>query len=302
MSSVAGPRLCASPAMPADLVAAAEQAGTLVEAIDRLLEADLRRRKARTTAALERDLAAALARAWRRQGNAFLGRLAGVATRFTATESATTRLLEAIREDDWLPLFDEVLLETIELFVGPIALQTEAALRAGAVAAIADLRVRTSFDLASPEAIEALRERAATRVAGINATTRDDIRRIIANGVADQKSYSAIAREIRAKYTQFAVGSPLEHIASRAELVAVTEIGDAYEAGARGVADRLVGAGLTMEKQWLDVGDRRVDPVCASNAAEAWIPIDQAFGSGHQQPTAHPGCRCTSQYRRQRAG
>lgn len=287
--------------MPADLVAAAGQANALIGAIDRLLEADLRRRKARTTAGLERDLAAALSRAWRRQGNAFLRRLARVATRFTGTESASARLLEAIREDDWLPLFDQVLLDTIELFVGPIALQTEAALRAGAVAAIADLRIRTSFDLVSPEAIEALRERAASRVAGINATTRDDIRRIIANGVADQKSYSAIAREIRAKYTQFAVGSPLEHIASRAELVAVTEIGDAYEAGARGVADRLVGAGLTMEKQWLDVGDRRVDPVCAGNAAEAWIPIDQAFGSGHQQPTAHPGCRCTTQYRRQRA-
>lgn len=287
--------------MPTDLVAAAALSDHLVASLDRFLEADLRARKARTTAAIERDLAGSLGKAWRRQGALFLRGLTGLATRFTAKESATARLLEAIREDEWLPIFDEAVIETLELFTGPIALQTEAALRAGAAAAIADLQVRTSFDLANPEAIDVLQRRAATRVVGINATTRDDIRRIIADGVANKQSYSAIAREIKGKYAAFATGSPLGHIASRAELVAVTEIGDAYEEGNRGVADRLTRAGLVMEKQWLDVGDRRVDPICAGNAAEGWIPIDQAFGSGHQQPTAHPGCRCTVQYRRQRS-
>lgn len=273
-------------------------AADLVSALDRFLEADLRRRKARSTAGIERDLARAIGRAWRRQGNVFVAKLTRMATRFTAVESTATRLLEAIREAEWLPLFDDAALETLELFVGPISLQTEKALLAGAKGVIADLALGPSFELASPEAIADLRSRAAVRVAGINATTRDDLRRIIADGVAQRKSYGAIAREIKAKYSAFAVGSPLAHIASRAELVAVTEIGDAYEEGNRGVADRLAAAGLEMEKQWLDVGDRRVDPVCASNAAEGWIPVDQAFGSGHQQPTAHPGCRCTCEYRR----
>lgn len=279
-----------------------DRARGLVASLDRFLEANLRRRKLRAVTPIERSLQLALAKAWRRQGNVFVRKLTRLATRFTAVESATVRLLEAIREDEWLPLFDEAALETIELFVGPISLHTERALLAGAKGAIADLGLGSSFDLASPGAIEELRAHAAARVAGVNATTRDDIRRIIADGVVQKKSYSAIARDIKARYAQFATGSPLAHIASRAELVAVTEIGDAYEVGSRGVVDRLSRSGLEMEKQWLDVGDRRVDPICASNASEGWIPLDQDFGSGHQHPTAHPGCRCTTEYRRRPSG
>lgn len=275
-----------------------ELAGDLVDAIDRFLEADLRRRKARATTPLERALEVAIARAFRRQGNVFMAKLTGQATRFTAVESAGERLLEAIRESDWLPLFDEASLETLEAFIGPISIGTEKALLAGAKGVIADLALGPSFELGNPRALTELRARAAARVAGINATTKADLRRIIAQGIADKKSYSAIAREIKAKYSQFAVGSPLAHIASRAELVAVTEIGDAYEIGARATVDRLTSFGLEMEKQWLDVGDRRVDPECVSNAAQGWIPLDEVFPSGHQQPTAHPGCRCTTEYRR----
>lgn len=276
----------------------AEAAGALVEALDRFHEADLRREKRRAVRTLERRLQSDLARAWRRQGGVFLARLTRVATRFTAVESRRSRLLEAIREDEWLPLFDAAALETLELFVGPISIGAQQALLAGAKVTIADLALGSSFDLGNPQALTELRARAGERVAGINATTRDQIRAIIVEGVEQRKSYSAIAREIKARYTQFATGSPLAHIASRAELVAVTEIGDAYETGSRAVVDRLARAGLEMEKQWLDVGDRRVDPDCAANSDQGWIPIDQNFQTGHAHPTAHPGCRCTTEYRR----
>lgn len=274
-------------------------AADLVASLDRFLEADLRRRKLRTTAAIERALEVGLARAWRRQGNIFVAKLSRLATRFTAVESTATRLLEAIAEDDWLPLFDATAIDTLEAFVEPMTLQTQRALLAGARGTIADLRLGTSFDVANPAAIHELRFRAVDRVAGINATTREDLRRTIADGVANRKSYGAIARDIKGKFSGFGARSPLKHIASRAELVAVTEIGDAYEIGNRDVVDHLASAGLVMEKQWLDVHDGRVDPVCKGNAGQGWIPLDQAFQSGHQQPTAHPGCRCTTQYRRQ---
>ena len=267
-----------------------EELDRLRDALDRFLEADLRRRKLRAVTPIERALEANLQRAWRRQSTVFLLKLTKLAARFTAAETSKARLLEAIREDEWLPLFDQAALETLELFVGPISMQTEKALLAGAKGTIADLALDTSFELGNPRALTELRATAAARVAGINATTRDDIRAIIADGVAQRHSYSAIARDIKAKYSRFAVGSPLEHIASRAELVAVTEIGDAYEKGSRAVVDRLTAAGLEMEKQWLDVGDRRVDPVCVGNSSEGWIPVGQAFASGHDLPTAHPGC------------
>lgn len=284
--------------MPADLVEAGRLARDLIGALDRFLEADLRRRKRRAVGRLERRLEADLAKAWRRQGNVFLAKLARLATRFTAVESRRALLLEAIREDEWLPLFDAAALETLELFVGPISLQAQQALLAGVSTTIADLALGSSFELGNPVAVAELRATAAARVAGINATTRDGIRRIIADGVEAGKSYSAIAREIRAEYASFATGSPLAHITSRAELVAVTEIGDAYETGSRTVVDRLSRAGLEMEKHWLDVGDRRVDPDCAANSDQGWIPVDQAFQTGHDRPTAHPGCRCTTEYRR----
>ncbi|MEW6223183.1 MAG: phage minor head protein [Chloroflexota bacterium] len=278
--------------------AAAAAARELAAALDVFLEADARRRKARATAPHQRALQAAMAKAFRRQGSTFLALLGRRAPATEARRSARN-LREALPEEEvWRRAFGEAALATLVLFEGPLRQYAALAMLDGARAAIAELRIRDAFELSNPRAVAWLETHPALRVAGINDATRDEIGRIISEGAAAGRSYSAIAREIRAAYRAFAVGSPLEHIRSRAELVAVTEIGDAYEAGNRIVADGVAAAGLEMEKSWLDVGDRRVDPDCVSNAAQGWIPIDAAFGSGHQQPTAHPGCRCTTLYRR----
>jgi hypothetical protein len=271
----------------------------LVVALDRFLEADARRRKLRSTARLEAGLERAIARAFRRQGAVFLRRLGPIRHRFAVAEGRSVRnLAEAIREEDWLPYFDAAELETLELFTGPLRTFAERALTAGARAAIADLTLHSSFDLKSPDAIAYLDHHAAERVAGINDATRSQIATIIRNGVEAGKSYSQVAREIKGRFSQFAVGSPIEHLSSRAELVAVTEIADGYEAGNRLIADRLVSAGLTMQKSWLDVGDKREDERCRSNAAAGWIPIDAAFPSGADRPPDHPACRCACLYQR----
>jgi hypothetical protein len=52
----------------------------------------------------------------------------------------------------------------------------------------------------------------------------------------------------------------------------------------------------TEEKRWVTVGDDRVCPLCHGNEAQGGIPIEQAFQSGHQYPTAHPRCRCVLSY------
>jgi hypothetical protein len=272
-----------------------EALGELLPALDRFLEVNQRTRKRRTLAGAERRLERALAAAFRAQGRELLRRMAPLRARVDASEALREA---ALRTADWEPLFTAAALATVTAFVEPLTAAAEASLTAGARHAIAEFAADLTFSLADPEAVAYLEAVGAERVAGINETTRTRLRTLLVEAREGGWSYDRLAAEMRRTFTGFATGSPLEHIASRAHLVAVTETGDAYEAARRVMADRLVRGGLSIEKQWLDVGDRRVDPVCASNAAQGWIPVDQAFGSGHQQPTAHPGCRCSTEYRR----
>ncbi len=96
----------------------------------------------------------------------------------------------------------------------------------------------------------------------------------------------------------FSVPQPQLLFRSRAQLIAVTESGAAYEQGNRALVDQLAAAGLQMEKSWLDVGDSRVSDGCQTNAAADWIPVEDTFPAGADQPPLHPACRCTALYRR----
>jgi len=148
----------------------------------------------------------------------------------------------------------------------------------GAAVSSAALSIGTSFTLENPRAVAYLAEHGADLVADINSTTRDYIRTVIRDGVDSGMSYNEMARAISDRYTEFAVGRPQLHIASRAHGIAVTEAGMAYEAGNR--------------------IDERVSAECAANEQQGWIPIKKAFASGHQEPLAHPYCRCTALYQR----
>jgi hypothetical protein len=64
------------------------------------------------------------------------------------------------------------------------------------------------------------------------------------------------------------------------------------------MAERLVQAGLEMEKKWEGARDSKTSKACLSNMDIGWIPIAQAFPSGAMQPLNHPGCRHTALYRR----
>ena len=80
----------------------------------------------------------------------------------------------------------------------------------------------------------------------------------------------------------------------------MTEIGDAYAEGNLIVAQELAAAGIEMEKAWSTVGDDKVSELCAGNEAQGWIPLEDAFQSGHQRPLGHPGCRCDLRTRREK--
>jgi hypothetical protein len=263
----------------------------LLPALDALLEAEREVERQRLLEPLERELEYELMSAFAEQERRFM-RLFGT----LRLQWPDPFLWEAIEPRDWEPLFTAAELATLRLFLRPLNAMARQAMQHGARAAIADVGLGLSFDLAHPEAVAYLRN-APLRIAGINETTRTEIRRILANGAEQGWSYDRVAREIQQKFASFRTASPQLHIRSRAHLIAVTETGDAYVAGNMAVGHDLARAGLRMEKQWLDTGDERECPVCQSNAADGWIPLDQAFSSGHGGPTAHPACRCDVQQR-----
>lgn len=249
----------------------------VTEAVARLSEVDQRVRKRRSLARVERRLERDLGAAWRRQGADFVGRLARVRHRFS--EAA---LREVIEPTDWEPLFTESELRTLAAFSEPLITAVRASLETGARHTIAQLGQGLTFALTDPEAVAYLERVGADRVTAINATTREQLRTLLTEARANGWSYNRTAQAIRAEFDGFS--------AARAQLVAVTETGDAYEAARRAVAGRLASAGLAMEKAWLSVGDARTDADCLLNQSAGWIPIHAAFPTGHDQPTAHPAC------------
>src|SRR5690606_6069541 len=109
-----------------------------------------------------------------------------------------------------------------------------------------------AFDLKHPRAVEFMSQSGADRVTQITDTTRDYLRTLLTQAADEGWSYGKTARAIRKRYAEFSV--------TRARNIAVYELGNAYEAGNLLVARDLQDAGLTMEKQWLSVGDARTRP------------------------------------------
>ena len=267
----------------------------LPEALDQLHEATVRVARDRALGKLIPGAERKIARAFDRQGAEFLKRLSRRKDRFPVEES----LREGTAEDlGWEVIFTEVEIATLLLLEEPIAALIAASMQAGIRVGIADLVVKSSFSLADPRAAAWLRGRAAARVAGINATTREGLRTLLTQAMEKGWSYDKTAKAIKEQFDGFAGKRPQQHIRSRAHLVATTEAGDAYARGNLMVGQELAAAGLEMEKRWLTVGDNRVSDLCLGNEAAGWIPIADQFPSGHDCPLGHPACRCDALYQR----
>lgn len=284
--------------------------GLLISALDRFLEAASVAEKWRWMSDLERRLTHKVAAGFRRQRTLFLQGFETLRGRFTESQplpsppqnegggSHGIDLREAITADDWLRIFDEASRQSFDLFLTAIQEHIQTALLQGGLDVVANIGVDFAFGLRHPRAEAYLAEHGSSLITRINEVTRGNIQTILSEGIREGWSYDRIARAISGMYSEMAVGKPQEHIDSRAHLIAVTELGDAYEAGSQMVVRDLQDAGLQMEKSWLTVGDNRVSDGCRSNEAEGWIPFAQAHGSGHQHPLRFPGCRCTELYRR----
>lgn len=161
-----------------------------------------------------------------------------------------------------------------------------------------DLNLGPDFEMPTERVQQIMQDRAGDRITRINETTRDAVREILTTGIAERKSYQQVARELRQKFREFRTPARQRHIRDRAELIAITEVGQAYVDGQLAVAARLQLRGIAMEKSWLTVGDGRVSDGCRDNAVAGWIELSSAFPSGHPAPLRFPGCRCALQMRR----
>jgi len=150
-------------------------------------------------------------------------------------------------------------------------------------------------EAASREAMSYLNKYVGRLITKIDDETRKKISKILVAGAKRGAGYSELANMIIQEFSEMARNTaPQKHIRTRAEFIAITELGQAYEAGTESVNMKLFKLGLDIEKFWLTVGDSRVSRGCRVNAAAGWITADQLFPSGHSRPLRFPGCRCSA--------
>jgi hypothetical protein len=204
------------------------------------------------------------------------------------------------------PLFDKAALRSFQVFAAPLKAAIWAALRAGSKKLIADLGLPISFSLKNPRALAYLEVHGAELVKQINETTRGQIHLVVNHALDNGWSYQKTALAIQKRFAgyhdpgswwNFDAPRPQKHIDSRAHLIAVNEVGNAYEEGNFVIVLDLADSGIKTEKYWSTMGDDRVSEGCRTNEAEGWIPSEQNHISGHAHPLRFPGCRCDEMYR-----
>lgn len=225
-----------------------------------------------------------IGRMWLAQGRIFLAEMKKRREQIPLAESAN---LDSVFE----PIFRDVFVDT-ESFRRDLERHLIEAYGTGAVQAADKMGFTGSFDMKNHRAVRRIEEQGAKLITRVNSTTKARIQEIIADGAAEGKSYSYIARQIKGRFAEFAVPMPQKHIVNRATLVAVTEVGQAYMDGNNQVYDLFMRMGMPMVKRWDTMGDERVSDGCAANEEQGWLHYDDMFASGDPSPLRFPGCRC----------
>lgn len=260
----------------------------LPAAFDLVTEARSSAAAARHLAKREARVRTQLGRWWGKQGRMFRQSLA----RYRSSWEDVT---EAVGEDRWGPLWERVARQTRGGIVPLLDEQLRGALEAGAVETIVSVGAEISFDLKNPRAVAWLKDRAAAEVTRIDTETMSRLRTLLVQAGDEGWSWTRTARQITSTFDGFSGRGPMgRHLRNRAELVAVTEMADAYGEGNHLARLELAAAGLDVEKRWVTVGDDRVSDGCRANGAAGWVAHDEAFPSGGTREPRFPGCRCVT--------
>jgi Phage portal protein/Phage Mu protein F like protein len=111
-------------------------------------------------------------------------------------------------------------------------------------------------------------------------TTRDEIRRIIVQALIDGMTPAEV---------ETAIKNSLTFSATRAEMIARTELASAHVQGALAAARR---SGVVMKKYSMLGSEHDLDDECDVNADAGEIGLEEGFPSGHSGPPYHPNCVC----------
>lgn len=257
-----------------------------------LIEATKRKKSTNALAKPIKTLDVQLGDIFIRQGNALVRGLSPI--RKLLEEDAITKQFDAI--------FDEATQATSLDMLAALEKAYSSALLLGGKAQLAEVGIKISFSLDNPRAAHYIASYGADQIAGIDETTKEDMRNLLTAAVKNGDSYNQIAQAIKARYKHYATGVPQQHIRSRAHLIAITETGNGYQAGNYASMQATQDTGIKMQKRWLTVGDLRVSDGCKNNQAQSWIGLNKEHISGHNHPLRFPGCRCVEQYQRARSG
>lgn len=270
----------------------------IITALDRLQEAFQVRNKWRTLEKIEKDFRRELSRFFDKQGELYEKELERFKLRIDSMSEGL--LLESDADDinDHVSRNVERDSEGLlkEITSGAVSLAYEE----GGKAVMRDMGMEIPFSVHNHRAVKYIDERSAQMVTRVSNTTRKRIRTVLSDGIHQKKSYQAIAKDIRDRFKEFGSLKPQGHIKDRAELVAITELGEAFEESGVEVMDELKKRGLKMEKAWQSSDDAAVSDGCQENQDAGWIDSDDTFPSGHDRPLRFPGCRCTMLKRRKR--
>lgn len=155
------------------------------------------------------------------------------------------------------------------------------------------------FNLINDEAIEYLQNLTELHLSdyrgSISRTTNKRIIKILLEAAEKGSSYTDTAARIK----QQAVKGVFSN--SRAELIAVREIGKAYTHGNRDMIKQYIReTSAIMEKEWLTVQDDKVTKECQANEEAGWLGFEEQFPSSdiNSPRDSNPRCRCDTGYRR----
>lgn len=116
-------------------------------------------------------------------------------------------------------------------------------------------------------------------------TSTTKISSLIKDAIAEGKTRDQIERSVRDTFSEWA--QKLE--SSRASMVGITEIADAFNKGIMAQAKQ---SGKPVLKEWVTEDD--ACEICDGNTDDQ-IEIHEPFESGDIAPPAHPNCRCSLQ-------
>jgi len=209
-----------------------------------------------------------------------------------------SRFAESVSPDEYLPGLKEILQETRKYLLDPIRIPMLNALQTGGRTMSAGIGLDVDFLVTDLQALSVIGTREEKLITGVEYTTIARVDGVIMDAVASGKSWSEVAEILAAMFDEFA-GPPLvpnRNFRTRAEAIAVFEMGEAFEHGSMMQAEALAVTGLPIVKRWITAGDGRVREAHIENEEAGLIPLSETFPSGHQRPPTDPGCRCTGAY------